>query len=204
MHSRSLPATPTRTTPTSVARNHFRYSQEITSNRLSSAAVYPLSYIMSESSIMSGENPSKVDHKMANGNFSDNSDRNSLQYHVPGKTVHFLPEDIDRDLCKQLDDDFSSTSLIGDSSYKLSHRRSRSQSNPAQMITQQSAHYSLTYARSPPTTPTKGHDPECVTVRTRTSHKQLKCYNIRLRRGVRLSNSVPNLPSMFSLHSPAL
>ena len=202
MHSRSLPATPTRTTPTSVARNHFRYSQEITGNRLSSAAVYPLSYIMSESSIMSGENPSKVDHKMANGNFSDNSNRNSLQCHIPGKTVHFLPEDIDRD--RKLDDDFSSTSLIGDSSYKLSHRRSRSQSNPAHMITQQSAHYSLTYARSPPTTPTKGHDPEHVTVRTQTSHKQLKCYNIRLRRGVRLSNSVPNLPSMFSLHSPVL
>lgn len=208
MHSRSLPATPTHATPTSVTQNHFRYSQEITSSRLSSAAVYPLSYNMSESSIMSGEYPSKVDHKMANGDFSDSSNRNSL--HIPGKTVHFLPEDVHQDLCKRLDDDFSSTSLIGDLLCKPSHRRSHSHSNPAHMITQQSAtstHYSLTYARSPPTTPTKGHDPELVAVRTRTSHqthKQLKCYNIRLRRGVRLSNSVPNLPSMFSLHSPVL
>jgi hypothetical protein len=205
-HSRSLPATPTHATP---ARNHFRYSQEITSSHLSSAAVYPLSYNMSESSIMSGEYPSNVDHTLANGDFSDSTNRHSL--HVPGKTVHFLPEDIDRDLCKRLDDDFSGNFLIGDLSSKLSHRRSRSHSNPAHMITQQSAtstHYSLTYARSPPTTPTKDHDPEHVAVTTRTSHyctqQKLKCYNIRLRRGVRLSNSVPNLPSMYSLHSAAL
>ena len=208
-HARSLPATPTHVMPANMARNHFRYSQEITSSHLCSAPVhvYPLSYI-SGSGIVSGDSPSKVNLSFANGDFRESSNRNSL--HVPEKSVHFVPEDIDRELCKRLDDDFSSNSLISESSCKQSHRRSRSHSNPGRMITQQSAtsaHYSLTYARSPPATPTKSHDPEHVAVRTRTSHhtlQQLKCYNIRLRRGVRLSNSTPNLPSMFSLHSPVL
>ena len=200
-HSLSLPATPTHTTPTNVAQNRFRYSQEITSSSHLCSAVYPLNYI-SEGNILSCEHPSKVDH---NGDFGESNIHDSS--YIRGKTVHFLPTDIDQDFCKRLDDNFS---LTGDSSCKLSHRRSRSHSNPAHMITQQSAstHYSLTYARSPPVTPTKGHDPEHVVVRTRTSHhttlQQLKCYNIRLRRGVRLSNSAPNLPSMFSLHSPVL
>ena len=114
-----------------------------------------------------------------------------------------------------LDDNFLSGSLTDGSLSKLSHRQSCSHNNQAHMITQQSAapctctstHYSLTYASSPPATPTKCHDPEHVAVRTRTSHQtlqQLKCYNIHLRRGVRLSNSTPNLPSMLSLHSPVL
>ena len=206
--SRSLPATPTHATPTNIARNHFRYSQEITSSHLCSA-VYPVNYI-SEGGDLRDDCPSKVNHALySNGDFGESIHDSS---HVSGKTVHFLPVDIDRDPCKRLDDDFSSDLLSGDLSYKLSHKRSRSHSNPAHMITKESAstHYSLTYARSPPATPTKDHEPEhtdCYAVRTRTSHhtlQQLKCFNIRLRRGVRLSNSAPNLPSMLSLHSPAL
>lgn len=199
-HSMSLPATPTHTTP----RNHFRYSQEITSSSHLCSAVYPLNYISEGRNVLHGECPLKA---LANGDFGEGNIHDSS--HITGKTVHFLPTDIDRDLCKRLGDDFSSDLFTGDSC-KVSHRRSRSHSNPAHMITQQSAstHYSLTYARSPPVTPTKGHEPEHTPVRSRTSHhttlQQLKCYNIRLRRGVRLSNSAPNLPSLFSLHSPVL
>ena len=125
--------------------------------------------------------------------------------HVRAKMVHFLDVDADHELCKRLDEDFSNASLSD--SYQVYHRRSRSHSNPAQAVRKHSSgnHYSLTYARSPPTT---SHEAEldhcgisphpCV---SRYSTQQLKCYNIQLRRNVRLSNSAPNLPSLSSLRS---
>ena len=196
--SKSLPSTPTHQKQSS--RNHFRYSQDI-SNHQYSAAVYPMTYFP-EGGLADQDIHPDTNKRQS---FNDRGSRDRLHR----KSVHFLPVDVDNDVCKRLEDDFLNSSLDCDS-YKVIHRRSRSHSNPAHVIVKQSPagsnNYSLTYAGSPPPT---AHEPDCDRCRARpavtcTSHhttQQFKCYNIRLRRGVRLSSSAPNLPSILSLRS---
>ena len=167
--------------------------------------MYPLNFISEDALSDCGDcqievvNTDYTAHVHAYGDLGE-----SAQEHtdVPERMVHFLPVNDDSDLCKRLDSDFSF-----DDPYEI-QKRSRSHSNPAHMFRKQSAgnNYSLTYTRSPPT---NGHDLEMdhYGVSPHTSHhtlQQFKCYNIRLKRGVRLSNSAPNLPSMLSLHSAVL
>ena len=205
--SRSLPTTPTHGTPPSSLRNHFRYSQEITTHNLCSA-VYPMNLLPDDG--LSDYDESQVDvskNLYTSKNFADGEITEKFvsdHVHVRGKMVHFLPVDMDNDLCKRLDEDFSNTAL-DDSSYKVVHRRSRSHSNPAHVIRRQSGgnNYSLTYARSPPAATAAelyGATPRpCAT--THHTTQQFKCYNIRQRRSIRLSNSAPNIPSLLSLCS---
>ena len=215
--SKSLPTTPTHVTLRSSSsshssRKHFRFSTEITSHTLCSA-VYPMNLVSADSRLSDYDDnlpyTARTHSRMHDFTDADTEEKFAQDHvRVRGKIVHFLPVDADHDLCKRLDDDFSRTTLAD--SYKV-HRRSRSHSNPAQVIQKQSAtgsnSYSLTYARSPPTSTHEAElDPYGVRPRpcnsTHHTTQQFKCYNIQQRRGVRLSNSAPNIPSLLSLHPP--